>query len=231
MRLIGLLSFFDEDEKYIEGNLQDLHALGVSKVVAVDGSYARYGGNARSPLSLIEKLYFGTKKLDMGLLLYQPTDPWAGDEVEKRQVMIDLAWSIAEDDDWFVVWDCDYKLISMMNDSNDPQWGREDLRFLLMGGYTDFAIVSFTESSQDNGYHPMQMFIRAQPVEMDGNHHTYRLRDGRRSQILRRPVENMADALDLSEIKVLHRVYQREPERRARQTAYYERRDRDGIER
>lgn len=228
MRLIGLLSFFDEDEKYIEGDLQDLHALGVSEVVAIDGSYSRYGGNARSPLSLIEKLYFTSKQLGMGLLLYQPTDLWGGDEVEKRQVMIDLAWSIAEDGDWFVVWDCDYKLVENPLPSNV-------LKFLLDQSadwqrVKDFATISFTESSQDNGWHPMQMFIRAQPVEMDGNHHTYLLRDGRRSQILRRPVKNMADALDLSEIKVLHRVYQREPERRAKQTAYYERRDHDGVE-
>lgn len=218
MRLIALLSFFNEDEDYIEGDLRDLHALGISEVVAVDGSYARYGGLARSPISLIEKMYFITKQLDMGLLLYQPTGPWPGDEVEKRQIMIDLAWSIAEEGDWFVVWDCDYKLI-------DPHPHTDNaLRFCLRMASEDFATVSFTESSNDDGWHPMQMFIRAQKIKMDGNHHTYLLADGRQGQVLRRPVPNMADALDLSEIKVRHRVHERDPERRRKQTAYYEQR-------
>jgi len=226
MRLIALLSFFAEDEQYIEGDLRDLYALGVSEVVAVDGSYSRYNGPARSSLSLIEKMYFLTKQLNMGLLLYQPTKPWIGDEVQKRQVMIDLAWSIAENEDWFVVWDCDYKLIDTSIDT--PDWATIALK--LMSTEEDFATVSFTESNNDDGWHQMQMFIRAQLVTMDGNHHTYLLADGRRGQVLRRPVPNMADALDLSEIKVRHRVHERDSGRRAKQTAYYEKRDRLGLE-
>lgn len=218
MRLIALLSFFSEDEEYIEGDLRDLHALGISTVVAVDGSYARYNGLARSPLCVIEKMYFLTKQLGIGLLLYQPTDPWVGDEVEKRQVMIDLAWSIAEEGDWFVVWDCDYQLVDYQKHTDIA------MKYCLRMAAEDFATVSFTESNNDDGWHLMQMFIRAQKVTMDGNHHTYLLADGRRGQVLRRPVPNMADALDLSEIKVRHRVHERDPERRARQAAYYDRR-------
>lgn len=223
MKLIALLSFFTEDWDYLAGDIEDLHALGVSAVVAVDGVYSRYDGPRRSPAGLVEDLYFLTDRYDMDLLLYQPTEPWAGDEVQKRQVMIDLAWSIAEDGDWFVVWDCDYKLLDI---PEDRMWAARRLAL----SQDVFATVSFTESTNDDGWHPMQMFIRAQPVTMEGNHHTYLLADGRRSQILRRPVSNMADALDLSEIKVRHRVHERDPERRKKQTTYYERRDRDGVE-
>lgn len=197
--------------------MRDLHALGVSSIVAVDGRYARYPGvDQRSSLEYVADLYYFTEMYEMDLLLYQPTRPWAGDEVEKRQVMIDLAWSIAEEGDWFVVWDCDYKLVEM-----NP--GVLYYKIGLLGAY-DFATASFTESINDDGWHPMQMFIRAQKVTMDGNHHTYLLADGRRGQILRRPVPNMADALDLSEIKVRHRVHERDPERRCKQAAYYEQR-------
>jgi len=225
MKLIGLLSFFGPDKDYLADDVKDLHALGVDTIVAVDGSYSNYpGGEARSPVDCSEILIDECRLRDVSLLLYQPNVVWAGDEVQKRQVMIDLAWSVAEHGDWFVVWDCDYKLL-------DSPCSRDIYRSLDESMcQEDFATVSFTESSNDDGWHPMQMFIRAQPVTMAGNHHTYRLTDGRQSQILRRPVENMADALDLSEIKVRHRVHERDPERRKGQTEYYETRDRLGLE-
>jgi hypothetical protein len=227
MKLIALLSFFAEDEEYIVGDLRDLHKLGVTSVVAVDGAYAMYpDGPVRSGERLIEKLRSTAESLDMSLLLYQPNTVWMGNEVEKRQVMIDLAWTIADKGDWFVVWDCDYKLVDVP-EGPEGSW-------LPIAGLPstkqDFAYVSFTESSQDNAWHPMQMFIKAQPVMMDGNHHTYKLADGRRSQILRRPVENMAEARDMSQVKIRHRVYERDDKRRAGQTAYYVERDRLGLE-
>jgi hypothetical protein len=227
MKLIGLLSFFDQDEDYIEGDLSDLHKLGATSVVAVDGAYAMYpDGPVRSGKKLIEKMRKKAASLDMSLLLYQPNTVWMGNEVEKRQVMIDLAWTIAEDGDWFVVWDCDYKLVDI-DEGPEGSW----LPIAsLPSTKEDFAYISFTESSQDNAWHPMQMFIKAQPVMMDGNHHTYKLADGRRSQILRRDVPNMAEARDMSQVKIRHRVHERDPSRRAGQTAYYEERDRLGLE-
>jgi hypothetical protein len=138
--------------------------------------------------------------------------------------MLDIAWSVAEPGDWFVVWDCDYELLDCLPHTDNA------LKFCLRMAKEDFATVSFTESSNNDGWHEMQMFIRAQSVTMAGNHHTYQLADGRQSQILRRPVENMAHALDLSEIKVRHRVHERDPERRRRQTEYYEVRDELGLD-
>lgn len=223
MKLIGMMSFFDENEDQLQSCVRDLHDLGVKILIVVDGPYALYPHTQiHSSPSQIDALRRECSRLDIAMWLYQPSEAWAGNEVEKRQIMLDLALSVYETGDWLVIWDADYQLYSLPS--------LEMIFEALEDTTCDFAAVDFTDCLTDAGWHEMRMFMRAQPMSMGTNHHTYVLADGRRSQILSRPGMSTAGALDLREVRIRHRVADRDPERRARQTKYYERRDGGGIE-
>ncbi len=224
--IVGLLNFYKEDDLLLKRSVRGLARLGVKRIVAVDGPYALFPNDGPySDPQQIRVLRQATTQRGVELCLFQPDEPWAGNETEKRQRMLDLALGRAYRGDWLVIWDCDYRLM----DAPDAMWISDRLQTTGL----DVATVSFTEDGFCEHYdgYPMAMFLRAIPgIKMDGNHHTYVLPDGRRSQVLRRPVENEAEALDLSDVRILHDVQRRDPERRARQTAYYEARDAGGIE-
>jgi hypothetical protein len=203
--------------------------LGVTRLVCLDGAYELYpDGKPRSSSDLIQSIRYNADQADMALLLYQPHEVWAGNEVQKRQVMLDLAHAISDEGDWLVVWDSDYKLIDA------PPAKR--ISGQLSNTTDDFGVISFTESKNQephiDNWPPMRMFMRVQPegIRMNGNHHTYRLADGRQSQILARPEFTTAPAEDLSDIYVRHCVADRDLKRRAKQTIYYEQRDSLGVE-
>jgi hypothetical protein len=230
MTLIAMMSFFDEDDLLLKRSVRGLARIGVKRIVAVDGPYALFpnDGPYSNPQQICVLRQAAIQR-GVDLCLFQPDQPWAGNETEKRQRMLDLALKRAYRGDWLVVWDCDYRLM----DAPDPAW----IRGRLQATDLDVATISFTEDPlaasrlSAHDFYPMAMFLRAVPgIKMDGNHHTYVLPDGRRSHILRRPVENEAEALDLGEVRILHDVQRRSLERRARQTAYYEARDVQGVE-
>ncbi len=223
--LTGMISFYDEDPAWVYSSVRDLMLLGVTRIVAVDGAYELYpGGTARSRRETIDALCGH----NVDLLFYQPRETWCGNEVQKRQFMLDQAIACSETwVDWLVVWDADYQLVDAPSLLRLPGVIKQS----LTDCDKDFASVSFSESAENNGWHPLRIFMRAQPgMRMDGNHHTYLTPSGHRSQILERPVPLAAGALDLGSIKVKHRVHERDPERRAKQTTYYERRDAAGEE-
>lgn len=225
--IVGMMSFYDEPEIYLKRSVRGLARLGARYIVACDGAYAMFsGGEARSSSDQIEALRLAALNRGIAPILHQPESVWAGNEVEKRQKMLDLALSIACDDDWLAIWDCDYRLLEAPH--------LLDVGDALRSTTRDVATISFTEdlsADDDRDFYPMGMFLRArQGTRMDGNHHTYLLPDGRRTQVLRRPVPNEADAIHLGDVRVLHDVHQRDSERRARQVEYYERRDDAGIE-
>jgi hypothetical protein len=227
MKIIAMLSYYDEQPNLLKRSVRGLARLGVDTIIAADGAYALYpDGKPYSSPETIHALCGAARDRRIHLILHQPDDVWAGNEVEKRQTMLDLAVSWSDVVDWLVVWDCDYKLLAC-------PW-KFNLKDRLQVTSCDVATIAFTEDPRADGEHdfyPMGMFLRAQRgIRMDGNHHTYLLPHGRRTQVLRRPVENEADALHMPDVKVLHDVHQRDPERRARQTAYYEQRDALGVE-
>lgn len=224
MKITAMMSFWDEDPTWLRSSIEDLVSLGASRVLACDGAYALFlGGLSKSPDNQIAAIRQSCDDLDVELLLYQPPCVWLGNEVEKRQKMLDLALAISDREDWLAIWDVDYELV------NAPD--ADDIHDRLLSARADVAGISFTESLSGGGWHQMRMFMRASPgIKMDGNHHTYLLPDGRRSQVLCRLVPNAASAIDLSAIKIYHRVHERTALRRHDQTRYYEERDSRGIE-
>jgi len=227
MNIIGMMAMYDEPEIHIKRSVRGLARLGVSKLVVADGAYALLpDGSPTSPPEQICVLREQCVARRIALHLHQPTEVWAGNEVEKRQKMLDLAYDVSYDGDWLAIWDCDYRLVS------PPPVA--EIAESLRSTSCDVATIAFTEDPtavHGLDFYPMGMLLRAQRgIRMGGNHHTYLFPDGRQTQVLRRPVLHGAEALHLPDVRVLHAVHARDPERRARQAAYYCERDALGVE-
>ncbi len=221
--IVAMISFYDEDPRCLSRCVNDLAEIGVDHIVVVDGAYDAYPrGQKISPGVRIDELMRDSEMCGIDLDAYDGHQ-WSGNEVEKRQFMLDRAIEVAGIGGWLVIWDADYQIACKIEHG--------DVSRSLSDTHHDVACVSFTESSTGGGWHPMAMFMRAiLGTVMDGNHHTYLFPDGRRSQVLRRPVPRSAAVLDMSEVLIYHGVHERDPARRQKQTEYYEERERLGLE-
>lgn len=217
MKIIAMLSFYDEDPQWIEELM-----VGVSQfadvLVAIDGAYDLYKGERKFSERQITAPMFASGiehvHLDIG-------HEWSGNETEKRQYMLDKALDISEPGDWLMIVDSDYLF---------KEIPRIDIfRKTLQTTSAEAIDINFYESEDGTGVHKMRMFMRALPgMFMDGNHFTYRLPDGRHHHVLVR--DSTAPSIQAEDILVQHRCYLRDEKRREDQTAYYEQRDEQGIE-
>jgi hypothetical protein len=225
--IVAMVSFFDEPEAALKGVVDDLSALGVTTLVAVDGAYALFpDGEPRSPGWQHAVLRECCASRQMGFLLYEPGTTWADNEVGKRKFMLHLALSIANEGDWVAVYDADYRLVDC---------DRDELHSLMANPALDVIDVQFTDDPRAaSSWHRMRMFLRATPgLRMGRNHYTYYLPpDDRTSQVLPRGAGqvDVPWAGELHGTRVAHRSWARDQNRHARQVTYYERRDATQIE-
>jgi hypothetical protein len=123
MKLVGLLSFYDEPVPTLLACIASLAEHGVDELVAVDGAYGLYpGGRARSHPDQHAAIVLACRELGMSCTLHAPRTVWRGNEVEKRTFMFSLAWATARDGDWFWVMDADQVVLETPTDHrrNEP---------------------------------------------------------------------------------------------------------------
>lgn len=235
--ITGCLSFFDEEPELLVECITALAGAGVDQLVAVDGPYALYPHTSTSSSrKALDAIRWATRKHRINLLLSGGGHAWDGNEVEKRQHMLQLArgaqpkgkWNqIRLANDWLLIVDADHVWESDgdLHDLLKPADTRKH--------YSFFAMVSFAEVFQPDGtpiYSPARPLMRARwDLRMGTNHYTYEIDDGF-STFLDRPMSTMR-AYDLTDrVRVVHRVHDRDPEKRSRQGAYYEQRDSRRLE-
>lgn len=222
--IVAMLNFFDEDPSWVLNAIDTAASSGATMIVAVDGAYSRFPqGRARSQVRTTEAVRAICETRQLGLLLYQPREVWKGDEVAKRKVMLELALAITKPRDWLMILDADYRWQSDI-----------DLRLKLEETIYDIAQVDFTDVTNADGtpvWQPANLLMRARRgLHMKQNHYTYYLPYGAGGfDVLDR--SNRPNVCYLrNDVRVRHLVHQRDPQRRAQQVAYYERRDREGTE-
>lgn len=233
MRLHALINWYDEPANALAACIAALHTTQVDHVIAVDGAYLLYpNGKAVSPPLQAATIRDTCEALNIASTIHIPRERWAGNEVAKRTLMFDLAWSLSDPGDWWIVTDADTIIAS----------APPDLKQLLQDTPHDVASVTLREAS-DPPLHlaqqfdwapysnmPYRMLFRAQPMYCDTNHCTYRTPDGRYLWNARKPwLEEQA--LHLEGITVDHRQYLRGVARDKAKAAYYQRRDRLQVER
>ena len=231
MRIVGLLSFYDEKPGWLAAAVASMAPF-ADHVVAVDGAYAAYpGGRARSPVGQSEAICDTARACQVGCTVYEPQTVWAGGEVAKRAFMFRLAEAITTPDDWYFVLDAD-EVVSEVG---------LDVPATLVATEHDAAQVTCWQHR--GHYEPqerpfvtdlveqqqLRKFFRAIPgLTVAVNHYTYILPDGRHlwgHGVPLEPAEGMA------ELKVEHHTKGRDLWRANQSRCYYERRDEQQLER
>lgn len=223
--ITAMLNWYDEDENDLQRVISDVIRLGAAQVVAVDGAYANFpDGTPRSPLYQHVALQELCEYHGVGLLSYAPSKVWQGDEVAKRQFMLELALTVTPADGWLLVYDADYELVRT---AFDMQVYLSDLPPEFDA--VDVCFTTATEPRVAASWHWARLFMRAIPgMHMGGNHYTYVLPSGRKHKILVKG--SSAAAQQLHSLGIYHRHQLRPSDRHDRQAAYYDIRDTQKLE-
>lgn len=207
--IVALLSWWDETPARLTRCVVPL-ARFCDHLVAVDGAYQAMPGaelSPRSPGPQADAVVAGCDGAGLGVTLHRPAAPWYGDEVAKRSFMFKAAGLVCEPGDWLFVIDADEIVREVPADVHDRLAG-------------DVATVEITDGV---GSSLARRFFRWDPsLRVEGAHCVY-VTDTR---VLWGPGEEACG--HVAGFRLEHQHV--EGERRARQLAYYERRDRYGLE-
>lgn len=227
-KIIGLLSFFDEEPALLYESVSRVCALGVEHVLAMDGPYALYPyDKVSSGPECKAAIVDACEAHGATYWVVDPHKAWEGNEVEKRNAMLFAAMapvtgvpSIAEHvEDWFLVFDADHMWSKIA-----PEW--VDLGHLLDLTPHDVAEVAFGED-RDHPYEARLLNRVIHGMQYERAHWRIRYLNGRSSATLRAgDASDQVEVLDLTDsFSVWHAVYEQPEERRLRQGVYYRYRD------
>lgn len=205
MKLLTLLSYYDEDPGVLARCVDGAATVGCGCMVAVDGAYASWG-DPQPRSAWMQRVALEAQCVDRGIALthHVPVEPWRGDEVLKRTFMHRLADSVADPCDWLLVLDADMVVDRVAL----------DLRTKLVGSRYPVAEVTVQESG--GGRYPCRLLFRAdQRIGFLGNHRTYVDLDS--GKILASPdPDRQCPATDLTGLVISHR-----PARDEQKQTYY----------
>lgn len=150
MRIIGVLSWYDESEAWLAQCVASA-ARCCDHLVAVDGAYHLFpGGRARSPWGQAEAVIGACEAAGVGVTLHRPDSVWYGNEVEKRNHSLALARTCGGPDDWLLVLDADC-VVSHVG---------EMLRSDLEQADTPVAVCDVIDSLDPGASEAMTEFVR-----------------------------------------------------------------------
>lgn len=234
MKVVALLSWYDEPAAWLAACVTSLRRLPVQHVIAVDGAYLLFpDAGAWSPPEQHQALIETCRAMDYGLTLHTPSHPWAGNEIEKRTHMFRLADTVCEPGDWLLVIDADELVrsafgfdlealddvdvaTSMLLQRIDPLGTRQSAR---AAGNFDWDHTS--RSTIRN------LFRWTPGITVEGRHYRYQTADGR---LLWGDEHDQLEHAADSHITIEHRQRERDINRTSRQQTYYQRRDQLRVE-
>lgn len=197
----------------------------MTDLIALDGPYANFPhGRTLSRQSEPDAIIAGCASHGISLTLQRPAGAWIGDEVAKRQRLLELAHVVAGGEPaWLCIWDADWRLEPPFDASSI--WPVENLPRSVDVSICDDPVHG---EPPEAAWYPMKMLMRFEPgMHMGSAHYIYVYQDGFEQWILPRREQEIAP---LSGVRVRHLKYRRSPARLKRQAAYYEVRDGQGLE-
>lgn len=115
MKIIATLCFYDEPPVWLASAVTSC-ARFCDHIVACDGAYWLFPGGRTKPTSTAmahEAIVNAATAAGIGLTLHVPTEPFIGNEVEKRNLMLRLAAAVGEPMvDWVFTIDADEIVVS-----------------------------------------------------------------------------------------------------------------------
>lgn len=247
MKIVGCCIYYDESPTWLTAGLAALAPV-CDAFVYLDGAYALYPGGLDRPSSNIEcalALHETAAACNRTLLHYRPHEPYFGNEVEKRQLYVDLANSLpgVDENSWLLVFDGDnigskvrMSLHSALEETEclvaeyavtqdfDPQAKLDDGdRSVLINQESNTSYVRGLYRNIPNlGYGPAHWIVSG--VDPDSKEFGYLWGNPNVHQPMASAV-NVSHALEFE-----HRRHKRLPTRLAAAKKYYDNRDSAGIE-
>lgn len=234
MRVIGLISWFDESPTWLAAAVASAARL-CDHVVAVDGAYRHYpGGRPSSGIDQAAAVRMAAEAAGVGCTIHVPAAVWAGDECAKRSFMFRAGQLVAEPEvDWFLVLDAD-EMLACDGGSTRAQLAAtcDDVATVEHSTYEDLTAIDEMHSHREHRstMRARRLFRASEaPIRVEGQHWMYvASRDGI-DQALWGP--GQVDACDLLGVTIEHRTHLRPPTRRASAQRYYRLRDAMALER
>lgn len=232
MNVVGLMPWFDEEPGWLFNAVSSAGRL-CDHVVAVDGSYALFPEpSASSPRAQHEAIRDAAALMGISCTIHTPSEPWRGNEVHKRNQMINLGFGCVEsDEDWFYCFDADTVVAEVSAFSVRGELERTDLHVASVTLFEN-AASGHGPVSETQGH---RMLYRANPdLRVLGMHWCYVIGPDDDPTVLWGPngFGRPADVLRLDDfMRVEHRSNQRDPVRNRRARAYYQLRDTLQVER
>lgn len=229
-----MLSFYERDPELVRESVQRVAALGIDRLVAVDGRYDLHpGAEDDSTPACYHEITLASRGAEVEIFSKRA---WgAGNEVEKRNFMLEKTLLGAEKGDWLLVFDADHMW--------EQVWSSLRLHDVLSCSESRSpcenlaAEVALADCSLDDpspSWYQARLLLRAVPgMRYEGAHWRVAYPDGRVVTTLRTGrQETTAKVIDLTHnFRVRHTVFhQDDKRRRERQGVYYLRRENEGIE-
>lgn len=207
--IVGLLSWYEEPCTWLAETVASAAKV-CDHLLAVDGPYAEFPFAQSKPASgadQAETILRTAAGAGMGCTLHAAGRPWAGNEVEKRSFMFDLAQTFTTEDDWLLVIDADEVV------SHAP----DNLRDLLIG---DVAEVQLWErGDQDDAFGARRLFRALRGIRYQDCH--YVVTAGPKILSGDPRVHALEPTTDLFGFRIEHRAKQRTAVRTGLKNQYY----------
>lgn len=221
MRVVGCLSWFDEDPQMLYEAVRS-HAQVCDVIVALDGRYRLFDHpEVRSSDAEYAAIRRACDDTGMGLIVGACDGPWDGPwggEVAKRARLFELALEITTDRDWLWVFDGDFVLEHATDD-----WREQLEQTELLA-----AMVEVNDDGRRRVNHAT-VFRALRGLTVTEHHWHYHVPGG---PVLWDYEALSVPRLDLAELVLIrHRDSEREALRKKRRAGYYRVRDEQGIER
>lgn len=217
--ICALLSWWDEDPAWLTRAVAALRPF-CTHLIAVDGAYESIDGSYDHPRSPGPQVDAVVAAADgMGLTLFQPSQPWQGDQVAKRTFMFRLADQVCQPGDWLFVVDADEVVTDIP----------ADLQAQLDEAAADGYEACIVEQSDlpDRGIQPSRRFYLHDPtLRVEGGHWRFVAGMNGDRRLVRgdERAETVEAAYTIRGFRFEHWSAARRPSRRALQRAYYLRR-------
>jgi hypothetical protein len=216
MKVIALLSFYDERPDWLAACVASLSRC-CEHVVAVDGAYRLFPqAKAHSGDIQASAIVSTAQALELGVSYHAPRTPWMGNEVEKRNHLLELGKTVAVDEeDWFLVIDADTLVSSVPS----------NFKLVLRESTHDVGTYWISESFEGgSGRYPARYLYRAcSDLRIERTHYGYWRGEKSLWETGRLPACE-------TDLIVEHRRHQRHPDRIKRAEEFYRLRDVYGIE-
>lgn len=240
MKLVGVLSWYDESPGWLAAAVAGFARV-CDHIVAVDGSYALLPGArpASHPLQA-EAVLSACEAGGVACTIHRPSDVFHGNEVEKRNLSLQLAGIGLTTDDWVLIFDADVHVFKV-----NPERVRGELErtsrmiasYTVLDGIDYLSDPEMAEFVAKDDY-ATEWTLRTSDIYrwhqtlMYGPQHWMLSRDiGGERRWLRHSSSDVPPVLDLDAALVAyHRTGNRTLVRSQAQQAYYQARDLHMVE-